>query len=73
MNKYTIGDFTRVLNKFFTEQGIGITNFDIQTYFKTNEDILKKKQSSYFIDRTILFNWSPDLLRKLHGSKIKPK
>ena len=44
MNKYTIGDFTRVLNKFFTEQGIGITNFDIQTYFKTNEDILKKKQ-----------------------------
>ena len=41
--KYEIGDFTRVLNRFFTEQGIGVTNFDIQTYFKTNEDMLKKK------------------------------
>lgn len=43
MNKYTVGDFARVLNKFFIEQGIGITNFDIQTYFNANEDMLKKK------------------------------
>jgi hypothetical protein len=44
MKKYTPGDYTRVLNKFFTEQGIGISNFDIQGYFEANEGILKDKK-----------------------------
>lgn len=37
------GDFVRILNKFFNEQGIGVTNFDIQTYMEANKDILKTK------------------------------
>lgn len=41
--EHKIGDFARILNRFLNEQGIGISNFDIQGYFMANKSILKTK------------------------------